>query len=107
MAQRVTLVDDLDNESPAKTVTFSVRDKSYEIDLGEANRTELESILSDFEDKMTKFIEVARTAGKSQSTVDTKAVRAWALENGYDVKPKGRIHKDVVEAYENRNKRTK
>jgi hypothetical protein len=32
--------------------------------------------------------------------VDPTAVRSWAAENGYEVSPRGRVSKQVVEAYE-------
>ena len=31
--------------------------------------------------------------------VDPKAVRAWALDNGYEVKGRGRIAAEVIDAY--------
>jgi hypothetical protein len=36
--------------------------------------------------------------------VDTKAVRQWASENGYNVSSRGRIPAEVVQAYEAANK---
>ncbi|MGW9552812.1 Lsr2 family DNA-binding protein [Citricoccus zhacaiensis] len=26
-------------------------------------------------------------------------IRAWVRQNGYDVSPRGRIHREVIEAY--------
>jgi hypothetical protein len=34
--------------------------------------------------------------------LDPSEVRAWALENGIEVSPKGRIHTDVYELFKNR-----
>ncbi|MFG1952421.1 histone-like nucleoid-structuring protein Lsr2 [Micromonospora sp. NPDC048830] len=41
---------------------------------------------------------LARPAG-AKSEVDAAAVRTWAAENGYQVKPIGRIPNDVVDAW--------
>lgn len=32
--------------------------------------------------------------------LDSKAVRAWAKANGYEVKVRGRIHADIIAAYQ-------
>lgn len=34
-----------------------------------------------------------------KAKLDSSAVRAWALENGIEVSPRGRIRRDVVERY--------
>lgn len=39
-----------------------------------------------------------KTTGKT-SSADTKAIREWARENGYDVSDRGRIPADVMDAY--------
>ncbi|WTU22911.1 Lsr2 family protein [Streptomyces sp. NBC_00073] len=38
-----------------------------------------------------------------QPPVDTAAIRAWALANGYNVPPRGRIPSEVREAWERHN----
>ena len=40
-----------------------------------------------------------------RSPEDTKAVRAWALENGYEVADRGRIAKEILDAYRDRKNR--
>jgi hypothetical protein len=42
----------------------------------------------------------ARGAGRRPSSVDTTAVRAWARENGVDIKERGRVPADVVAKYQ-------
>lgn len=107
MAQKVTTVDDFDGTSPAETVKFHVNGTEYSIDLSKENQTELEAILSEFEDKMDRYLKVARSSRRTPSAADTKAVREWALDNGMDVKPKGRISKEIIDAYEARDRRKK
>jgi len=109
MAQKVTvkLVDDLDGSASedVTTVTFSLDGVEYEIDLSEPNANTLRSTLDD-------FVGAARRTGgrikrgvarSTHSTADqerTKAIRAWANENGYDLAERGRIPNHVIEAYD-------
>jgi hypothetical protein len=56
---------------------------------------------------MVKYTAVARkTGGRARparrtgaGVSDTKAVRAWAIENGISVNARGRIQADVMERY--------
>ncbi|MCV7629058.1 Lsr2 family protein, partial [Micrococcus luteus] len=41
----------------------------------------------------------------SSSGVDASTVRLWAVENGFDVKDRGRIPVEVMDAYRNRGKK--
>ena len=102
MAKRVitTLEDDLDGSDANETITFSIDGAEYEIDLNNAHATELRGA-------MNKYTAVARkTAGRARPTRrptaginDTKAVRAWAIENGIPVNSRGRIQANVMERY--------
>lgn len=42
----------------------------------------------------------------SKSSTDTKAVRAWAQDNGYEIGDRGRIPDEIQEAYRNRAKKS-
>ncbi|MEW1807533.1 histone-like nucleoid-structuring protein Lsr2 [Pseudarthrobacter sp. NPDC080039] len=55
-----------------------------------------------------RFVDAGRKTGASKqafsvrrlpSVTDTKAVRAWAAENGIEVNARGRIKDDVVKRY--------
>lgn len=119
MAIISTIADDFDGSTPAETVTFTVSGRTYQIDLSEAHRDELESVLADFEDTMKKYTDVARpapsTTGRASSSrsssrssagsPDAAKVRLWAVDNGYEVKDRGRIPAEIMEAYRNRNKK--
>jgi hypothetical protein len=96
----VTLTDDTDGSEAAETVSFGYRGKSYEIDLSEKNAQKLDDV-------MALYIGHARRAGGSHrsarsstpSGVDPKAVRAWAIEQGYEVSARGRVSADLIAAY--------
>ncbi|MFP5078713.1 histone-like nucleoid-structuring protein Lsr2, partial [Rhizobium sp. YIM 134829] len=38
---------------------------------------------------------------KAKAGTSTSAIRAWATENGYTVSPRGRVPREVLEAFEN------
>lgn len=100
MAQKVSieLVDDLDGTVAVETVTFGLDGASYEIDLNTKNATKLRKALADFVGAGRKVNGKRQTNGKKPD-VDTKAVRAWAIDNGYEISDRGRVPVDVVEAY--------
>lgn len=121
MATITTIADDFDGSTPAETVTFSVSGKDYAIDLNEEHRAELEALLAEVEEKMSVYTAKARPLGsasrgrtsgrssgaKSSSGYDAKEVREWAGANGYEVSPRGRIPREIVDAFNARNSRGK
>lgn len=117
MATRTTLVDDFDETEGADTLDFGLEGQYYEIDLADKNAAKLRKALE-------PFIKVARPITPEASTprsnkprkrstmapravpanlpgmVDQKnAIRDWARKNGKTVSDRGRIRKDIVDAY--------
>jgi hypothetical protein len=104
MASRTTMVleDDLDGSEASKTVSFGLDGQDYEIDLNAENAGRLRGALAD-------FLANGRAAGsatggrrrrsRSDGRFDPKAVRAWAIEQGIDVKARGRIASSIVEQF--------
>ncbi|MCW2524567.1 MAG: hypothetical protein JWO63_2902 [Frankiales bacterium] len=116
MALTTIITDDLDGSSGADTLTFAIEGTEYIIDLSKKNRTAFEKALKPFIDAArpsrpasrsrrspTKSAPVKKTA-KSRATVksslDLKAIRAWAVENGLTISDRGRIAADIVESYQ-------
>jgi hypothetical protein len=104
MAQSITivLVDDIDGGPADETLRFEIGGSEYEIDLNEKNAAKLRQ-------QLRPFIEHARKAGRglskrsvrSASSRDrSKAIRAWAKDQGVLVSDRGRIPVSVVEQYE-------
>jgi hypothetical protein len=112
MAQKVTveLVDDLDGSvsEDISTVFFALDGAQYEIDLSGDNAERLRGTLAD-------FVEAARRTGgrvkrgtaTAQQTArpaadreQTKAIRGWARQNGFDLADRGRIPANVIAAFE-------
>jgi hypothetical protein len=111
MAQRVTvqLVDDLDGTAAddISTVSFALDGVSYEIDLTEANAEKLRSGLEEFVNsarrtggRVKRGTAPAKRAGSPASREQTKAIRDWARQNGYELSDRGRIPATVIEAFE-------
>jgi hypothetical protein len=112
MAQKVTveLVDDLDGTASddITTVSFALDGVSYEIDLNEDNATTLRKVFAD-------VLAAGRRVGGRvkrgsnpahaglRPTVDrdqTRAIREWARQNGFELSDRGRISSTVIAAFE-------
>ncbi|MGF9648910.1 Lsr2 family protein [Pseudarthrobacter oxydans] len=99
----IELIDDLDGSEATETVRFALDGTEYEIDLTEENAGSLRGLLARFVDAgrqtaggITKRRPVVRHLPPA---ADTKAIRAWAAENGVEVNSRGRIKDDVVQRY--------
>lgn len=117
MAQKVhvEVLDDLDGDEAAETVTFELDGVSYEIDLSADNAQALRG-------KFERFVRAARRVGGRRvkvsfgqsSTEATRSsrtrqrnsrdynqrVRKWATQNGYEVARSGRLPSALIKAYE-------
>jgi hypothetical protein len=116
MAQQTTVrfVDDIDGSEAVGTVSFSLNNRSYEIDLSDENTDKLH-------DALAPFVEHARQIGgrgagrgprRGQGQLrdekkavrsnreETAAIREWARQHGHEVSDRGRIPKAVIEAYQ-------
>jgi hypothetical protein len=108
MAQQVVvnLTDDLDGSVAAETVAFALDGVSFEIDLNAKNAAALRKALGRYVAAGRKTTTPRRaggrgitTRGRGTSTVDAKAVRAWAAKKKIALSPRGRIPRDIVEQY--------
>ena len=109
MAQKVQvlLVDDLSGAEADETVTFGVDGKGYEIDLTTANADKLRGILEPYTTAGRKVAgrRGGQPAKRTQVSADSATIRAWARSNGWpDMKNRGRVPAEVVEAFEKANK---
>jgi hypothetical protein len=97
------MYDDLDGseiDGGGKSVSFSFDGTSYEIDLSSKNLAKMREDLGVYIDKARKVSSRGRAAGKSEpAPLDTKAVRAWAEEQGMEVSARGRLSSELIEQY--------
>jgi hypothetical protein len=111
MAQKVTvsLVDDLDGSEAEETVEFGLDGAFYEIDLSEDNAERLRDALSDYVEHARRSGGRKRPAGRlaagrvprtaSADREQNQAMREWARKQGMNISDRGRIPKEVAEAY--------
>jgi len=100
MAKRVNTVitDDLDGSPEAEAVSFGFDGRAYEIDLGPANRERMQKLLQPFIDGGRRV--GRRSPARSASARhETAAIRAWAVDQGFEVAERGRISADIVRKY--------
>jgi hypothetical protein len=110
MAQKVTvsLVDDLDGSEAEETVEFGLDGAFYEIDLSEDNAERLRDALADYVEharraggrKRTGRVPVGRAPRTASADREqNQAMREWARKQGMNISDRGRIPKEVAEAY--------
>ncbi len=109
MAQRVNviLVDDIDGDDAAETVTFGLDGVDYEIDLNETNAEALRNALGPYVDAGRRVAgrrggrgrRGQRVAAGGSGGPSASEIRQWARENGWDVPERGRVSAEVREAY--------
>ena len=110
--KQVKLIDDLDKTSEAtETIKYSVDGKDYEIDLSEENAQRFRDALKEgieasreVEQPPVLTLTPARTTRRQSSggsgRDDIAQIRSWAESQGLDVSARGRIKKDIIEAYD-------
>lgn len=99
----VTLVDDLDGDSPAdETVEFCVDGVSYQIDLSTKNAERFRTEIGVWIGSARKVS--GRFRGRRPATTgeDLAAVRDWARNNGMEVHSRGRVPGEIITAFHNR-----
>lgn len=94
----IELIDDLDGTPATQTVTFALDGVTYDIDLSDDNATRLRQALA------TYTAHARRTGGrhttpKTATGPDHHAVRAWAADQGLPVSARGRIPREIIDAY--------
>ena len=108
MAQKVQVVltDDLDGTQADETVQFALDGVTYEIDLSDDNAAGLREGLASWIGNARKVggrsAARTRTGGRQRASggkADLGAVRGWARENGFTISDRGRVSKEVLEAY--------
>jgi hypothetical protein len=105
MAQKVQtlFIDDIDGGEAEGTVRFALDGAEYEIDLSAKHSDDLRNALREYIAHARKVGGAARRSAargvRKPSSIDTVAVRAWARENGFDIKERGRVPAEVVAKY--------
>lgn len=90
----VIRIDDFNGQDGADTVQFSIDGRHYEVDLTKENADELRSLLK-------PYIKKGRAVAPPSPKVEAAQIRKWAAANGYEVAARGRLHREIIEAYRN------
>ena len=100
----VFLIDDVDatTTSTVSTRTFTLDGVRYEIDLSDTNAARLRASLEPWI-RRARRVKGPRRRGpyvsNGPAVDDPAAARKWALDNGYDLSPVGRLPADIAAAY--------
>lgn len=97
---QVILTDDIDGSEATGTVSFALDGVAYEIDLNDDNAQQLREQLAVWTAKARR-VGGRRTIGArgAGSSNETAKIRTWAKENGFEVSERGRISREIREAY--------
>jgi hypothetical protein len=118
MAQKVVveLVDDLDGTASddISTVVFGLDGAQYEIDLNGDNADRLRDVLESYVTAARRTggrvkratLPNATPAPTAADREQTKAIRHWARNNGFDLADRGRIPAHVIDAFDTAHKPT-
>lgn len=117
MAQRVMLIDDLDGSEGAETIRYSVGEDEYEIDLSEKNAKKFRDTLQQYMQASRRVeaappppVSIASATRRRRSDIgsggrsDLAEIRKWAHEQGMQVAERGRIKKEIIDAYDEAHK---
>jgi hypothetical protein len=110
VAQRVVLTDDLDGSEATQTLNYTVDGQEYEIDLSEENIQRFHEALEPFVSKSRQVERQpaparrgrgdGRRRGGGSTRDDIPQIRAWAESQGMDVSARGRVKKEIIDAYD-------
>lgn len=114
MARHFVLVDDLDGTEGAETISYTINGQDYEIDLSEDNAEKFHDALEPYIQKSREVRRQPESARRNRGDSrrrsggsgrdDIPQIRAWAEANGHEVSARGRIKKEVIDAYDEAHK---
>lgn len=101
MAQKINveLIDDLDGKPATETVTYGLDGATYEIDLSDRNAAKLRNDLAPYVAVSRRQGRTTRRTTLAPSGPSAKVIREWATAQGMTVPDRGRLPKEVVEAF--------
>jgi hypothetical protein len=107
------LICDVTGDPAEETIEFAYRGAAYKIDLSTEAAADFDAAVAGFVESAEKLGKATGTQRKARSTApgtvdreQNQAIREWARRNGHDVKDRGRIPAETVEAYHQAGGRT-
>ncbi|GAA1885272.1 histone-like nucleoid-structuring protein Lsr2 [Williamsia serinedens] len=95
----VEVVDDLSGKvlSDPETVRFGIDGSEYQLETSQESADELRSMLQEYAKISRK--RTTRRSDAARAAASVADIRAWAVENGWDISERGRVPKVIVDAY--------
>ncbi|HEX2807904.1 MAG TPA: Lsr2 family protein [Kineosporiaceae bacterium] len=107
MAQKIVhqLIDDIDGSEADQSIEFTWEGHEYRIDLNEKNADKFRKAIAPYLGSAQRVGGRARRgkAPATRSPSNAAEVRAWAIENNYEVPERGRIPNDIRVAFDEVN----
>ena len=111
VVELVEYIDDLDGsvvaEDQIETISFSYKGTDYKIDLKASNAKKIDADFNKWiksAEKLSKrggrAVATRTKSGSGRSSEQLAAIREWAINEGYEVAPRGRIKAEIVEAFD-------
>lgn len=102
MASKTVLIDDIDGGEAQVTIVFAINGESYQLDLSQTNANRFHKALKPFIDAAAGLKEAHRNEVDEVAAAVNKRnqIRAWAKKKGYDVAERGKIPKEVLDAFD-------
>jgi Lsr2 len=100
----VEWIDDIDGAEASETVGFSLDGCSYEIDLSGENAAQLRGVMRGWIDASRRSAQHRGPGIRSKGAgADQAQIRKWALDNGFDVGPRGPLRTEILRAFNSRS----
>jgi Lsr2 len=110
MAQRVVLTDDLDGSEATQTISYTIDGQEYEIDLSDENAQRFHQALEPYVSNSRQVQRQNLASGRGRGNgrrrsgasgrSDIAQIREWAMGRNMDVSRRGRIKKEIIDAYD-------
>jgi hypothetical protein len=110
------LLDDLDGGDADETIQFAFEGSAYTIDLNAKHAKEFKEFMAKYQEAGTRlgravqppvpgpvrqtFSAAKPAASLSSDREQNKAIREWALKNGYELADRGRIPQSIQDAFQ-------
>ena len=96
----VEVVDDLSGKvlSDPETIRFGIDGSEYQLETSQESAEELRSLLQKYA-KVSRKRTTTRRSDAARAATPVADIRAWAVENGWDISERGRVPKVIVDAY--------
>lgn len=111
MARKIEIerTDDIDGTAATETVDFGLDGNTYEIDLNEVNARKLRAAIYPWMERGRRKpgrVPTPKRRPGGEITTDghrLQTIREWAVNNGYEVSPRGRVAASIMDAYREAN----